>query len=129
MGPRFLIDTSTIIDFLTGNLPANGASWLIEKVNSQEHCICPIVQIEVLGYKGGKEDLQTAEAFIAGSCSLPIDDRVVAHTILIRKKKKIKLPDAIIAATAVAHNLKVVSRNEKDFEGLDGVEVINLHKL
>jgi len=60
---------------------------------------------------------------------MAIDEEIVAQAILIRRQKKIKLPDAVIAATSVVNNLTIVSRNEKDFKGLKGVKVINLHKL
>ncbi|SEQ31753.1 PIN domain-containing protein [Neolewinella agarilytica] len=103
MGPQFLIDSNVIIEFLIGNLPSQGVSWLIEKVNNQEHCISPINQIEVLGYNGEPDEMQRAELFINGSKSIPIDSQVVANTILIKRKKKIKLPDAVIAATAITH--------------------------
>lgn len=129
MGPRFLIDSNTIIDFLIGNLPPEGVQWLIKKVNLEEHCVSPIVQIEVLGYNGAVNEIRKAEAFINGSRSIAIDEKIIASAILIRRQKRIKLPDAIIAATALVHGLKIVSRNEKDFKGLEGVEVINLHNL
>ncbi|WP_273445408.1 type II toxin-antitoxin system VapC family toxin [Neolewinella agarilytica] len=129
MGPQFLIDSNVIIEFLIGNLPSQGVSWLIEKVNNQEHCISPINQIEVLGYNGEPDEMQRAELFINGSKSIPIDSQVVANTILIKRKKKIKLPDAVIAATAITHGLTIVTRNEKDFKDIDGIKTINLHSL
>jgi len=38
-------------------------------------------------------------------------------SVEIRRKKKLKLPDAIIAATAAHHGLILVTRNIKDFKG------------
>ena len=38
---------------------------------------------------------------------------------------KIKLPDAIIAATALVHNLTLLTRNEKDFSKISNVEITN----
>ncbi len=38
-------------------------------------------------------------------------------SVEIRRKKKMKLPDAIIAASAVHHGLILVTRNIKDFKG------------
>ena len=43
----------------------------------------------------------------------------------IRKKQKIKLPDAIIAATALVYELSLVSRNVSDFKNIDGLQLIN----
>ena len=39
---------------------------------------------------------------------LIIDDNVVDTTIVLRKNRKIKLPDAIIAATALVHNMTLL---------------------
>jgi predicted nucleic acid-binding protein len=41
-----------------------------------------------------------------------------------RKGKKLKVADGMIAATALVHDLTIVTRNEKDFAGL-GANVIN----
>ena len=39
-----------------------------------------------------------------------------------------KLPDAIIAATALAHGLPLLTRNVSDFQALAGLAVLNLHE-
>lgn len=47
----------------------------------------------------------------------------------LRKNKKNKTPDAIIAATALAHNFTIITNNEKDFKNIEGLKVINPHKI
>ena len=47
------------------------------------------------------------------------------QTILIRKSNKIKLPDAIIAATAIVYNLTLVTRNIDDFKNISGLKIFN----
>lgn len=56
---------------------------------------------------------------------LPIEESVVQKVIEIRQLRKIKLPDAIIAATAPVHGCIVVSRNNSDFKGIDALEVLD----
>lgn len=129
MGPGFLIDTNVIIEFIGGVLPGKGVSWLINEINKGNHCFSPINQIELLVFNGDPDDLAKIQTLIDGSVIMAIDEEIVAQAILIRRQKKIKLPDAVIAATSVVNNLTIVSRNEKDFKGLKGVKVINLHKL
>jgi len=129
MGKKFLIDTNVVIDFLMNRLPPEGAQWFIEKVNNREHCLSPINQIELLGFNGDPKELARVSKFIAGTVVIPIEEKVIAQTILVRRPRKIKLPDAIIAATAVVHELKIISRNEKDFRNIQGVEFLNLHSL
>jgi predicted nucleic acid-binding protein len=53
----------------------------------------------------------------------------VSRTIEIRKAYRIKLPDAIIAATALVNDYTLVSRNLGDFEKIEGLTVIDPHSL
>ena len=57
-----------------------------------------------------------------------LTQEIVKQTITLRKIVKIKLPDAIIAATAMVHNLVLISRNTKDFENIKGLELLNPHE-
>ena len=71
--------------------------------------------------------MQTLEAFVASSIVLPLSDTVVQKTIELRKTHKIKLPDAVIDATAIVYDLTIITRNISDFEKIPGLEVINSH--
>jgi len=60
----------------------------------------------------------------------PLDDVVTAKTINLRRVyKKLKLGDAIIAATALAYNFNLVTRNTKDFKNIEGLEFVNPYEL
>ena len=50
---------------------------------------------------------------------LTLVDKIVEETIQIKQTKKIKLPDAIIAATALHHNMELITNNSKDFKGIN----------
>ena len=54
---------------------------------------------------------------------------LLQNTIDIRQNYKIKLPDAIIAATALTYGLILISRNTKDFKGIEGLQLIDPYKL
>ncbi|MVN21709.1 PIN domain-containing protein [Mucilaginibacter arboris] len=45
------------------------------------------------------------------------------------KGKKIKTPDAIIAATALAYDYTLITNNEKDFFAIAGLRIVNPAKL
>ncbi|HRI59488.1 MAG TPA: PIN domain-containing protein [Saprospiraceae bacterium] len=54
-----------------------------------------------------------------------LTDDIANQTISIRKSVKIKLPDAVIAATALIHGLELISRNEADFKKIPGLVLVN----
>ncbi|MDZ7608798.1 MAG: type II toxin-antitoxin system VapC family toxin [Cyclobacteriaceae bacterium] len=91
--------------------------------------ISVITQIELLCWKtdAGKE--QMVKDFITDSNIHYIISEITAHTVDIRRNKKIKTPDAIIAATALAHGFTLLSNNDKDFIGIKGLKYINPYQL
>ena len=129
MGTRYLIDTNAIIEFLGGVLPDTGNAALQAIVDVDTHHLSVINQIELLGFNGPPDEMEVLEAFVAASTVLALSEAIVRKTIEIRKNYRVKLPDAIIAATALIHDLTVITRNTSDFDGIDGVEVLNLHDL
>lgn len=54
---------------------------------------------------------------------VPIDGLIVEAAAQIRRETRLKLPDAVILATARVLDLPLVTRNTKDFEGRDGVVI------
>lgn len=54
-------------------------------------------------------------------------DRAVAETAgRVAREFGLRLPDALIAATAVEHDLGLVTRNSKDFAGVRGLRIRNI---
>lgn len=125
MGPSYLIDTNVVIDLIGGKLPESGGKWLDNLFVTHECYLSIINKIELLGFSGPSSELDTLRAFVNDITVLPMTDTVADKAIEIRSKKKMKLPDAIVAATAVVHNLAVISRNTKDFTSIEGLEVVN----
>ena len=56
---------------------------------------------------------------------MPLDEPTVQQTIRLRQQLRIKLPDAIIAATALTHGLPLLTRNTSDFGAVPGMLVLN----
>ncbi|WP_257666684.1 PIN domain-containing protein [Parapedobacter tibetensis] len=62
---------------------------------------------------------------MANSAIIGVDEHVISETIRIRKTHKIKLPDALIAATAIVNNLTLIADNDKDFLMVSALKYIN----
>jgi predicted nucleic acid-binding protein len=75
----------------------------------------------------GKEQL--VKEFIADSTMFNISTEVISKCVNIRRHKKIKTPDAVIAATALAHEMTLITNNEKDFNNIEGLKIINPFKI
>lgn len=67
--------------------------------------------------------------FIALADVIEINKAIINQTISLRKARRIKLPDAIIAATAIVHNLTLISHNTKDFVNITGLIIFDPYKL
>lgn len=109
-----------------GNKLPGKAKNLIAQVIDEEINLSVINKIELLGFSKVEQDLID---FVACSNIHQMADVIVDKTIEVRSLYKIKLPDAIIAATALANGLTLVSRNTKDFKNIQGLEVIDPYGL
>lgn len=125
MGERYLLDTNILIYLQKGISDPQAITFLSQAIAANPK-ISIITEIEVLGFKfGSVADLQKMEDLIADTVVLPLDRAVALKTIFIRRTHKIKLPDAIIAATALVHGLALITRNTSDFSSIDNLSVIN----
>jgi predicted nucleic acid-binding protein len=124
MGQRYLIDTNVIIGILNGAIPKKNALKLAKIIDTY-FLVSTIVNIESLGYYSIKpDDKIRISRFLSKATTFYIDKKIQEKAIEIRQNKKMKLGDSIIAATALIHNLTIVTRNETDFWGL-GLTIYN----
>ena len=124
MGQGYLLDTNTIVDYCGGKLP-EVAMLQMHQIVDKGFSVSPVVKIEVLGFSGTPTDMQKLEGLINLAGMLYINDEVINTSINLRKSKKIKLGDAIIAATAIANGRDLITRNTKDFNNISGLTVID----
>jgi predicted nucleic acid-binding protein len=125
MGTDFLIDTNSLIDFQNKVMPQNGLDYVANAIDAN-FIISFVTYIEFLGYVHASKAL---EDFISLAEIIGINKSIMDQAILIRKSSKIRLPDAIIAATAIVHNLTLISRNTKDFIHINGLQLINPYDI
>lgn len=125
MGQRYLIDTNAIIDAQMGKLPEKGIQFLATAIN-EDFTVSFITYIEVLGYQ---DVPQSTQDFMTLANVVEINKAIIDCCISLRKLKRIKLPDAIIAATAIVYDLTLLTRNTKDFQSIDGLACVNPHEL
>lgn len=106
---KVLFDTNILIDYLNGVPDAEQ-----EIGRYREKAISLITWMEVMA--GVTEhDEPLIKAFLSQFELLPIDRNVSAEAVNIRRSRRIKLPDAIVLASARVQNRILITRNTKDF--------------
>lgn len=100
-------------------------AYLLDQVD-QVHASA-ITKIEVIGfYKLSNSEKEEFDQFFGAITTLPITEAIIAEAIRLRQQRRRSLGDSIIAATALLHNLPVLTNNVADFADIDGLQVIAL---
>ena len=87
--------------------------------------ISVISYMEAKGFQfKNKHEATIIEAVCDNLIKVQLTDDVIEKVIDLRKKFKIKLPDAIILASAIENNLKLVTRNIQDFKAAANTNIL-----
>jgi predicted nucleic acid-binding protein len=104
-----LLDTNILIDYLNGVPQAKK-----ELARYRERAISVVTWMEVM--VGVQPEVEVAtRTFLSGFRRIGVDDAVALRAVELRRAYRVKLPDAIIWASAQCHGLLLVTRNIKDF--------------
>nr|VFK42609.1 MAG: hypothetical protein BECKTC1821E_GA0114239_102013 [Candidatus Kentron sp. TC] len=95
-------------------------------IDGQEAMVFAVSRVEVLGYhKLTSQHHRKLEELFRSLPVLPVSDPIIERAISLRQQRRMSLGDALIAATALAHDLKLVTANIHDFDWIEGLEVVN----
>lgn len=121
-GNRYLLDSNVIICI------SKGDAELVRIIDTATNyfAVSVITYMEVLGYNFQNQcELEMVQEIFNLMDLLYLDEAVADRAIDIRKIKKIKLPDAIIAATALELELTLITANYHDFKNLPQLKLLN----
>jgi predicted nucleic acid-binding protein len=129
MEKEYLIDTNTFIEYLGETLPEKSLKAL-DKIIDSRFYISVINRIELLGFSNiSITEEEKINDFIEYSYEIDLSGIIADKTIELRKQYKIKLPDAVIAASAIIYDLTLLTRNIKDFVSINELKIQNSHEL
>lgn len=121
----WLLDSNAVMGYLNQDSTL-GFIEQFEQALVEGAAISVITTIEVLGWRGHDAASRlSAEKLLGCMDEISLSTGVVQQTISLRTLYSIKLPDAVIAATALTSDLKLMTRNLADFERVAGLRVIN----
>lgn len=123
-GMQYLFDSNILIYHLNGSLNNRGSELLEEGLSGNGACSI-ISKIELLGFQQPEVAETQARELLADLLEISLSSEIAEQTVQIRKARKVKLPDAIIAATALTNGLTLVTRNSGDFSQVNGLLLIN----
>ena len=116
-----LIDSNIII---YAAQPTNEA--LRQFISEHAPHISAVSYVEVLGYHRLTETERLYfEEFFATAPFLPLSQVVLENAIKLRQIRRMSLGDALVAGTALAHGLTLVTRNVDDFKWIAGLSLLN----
>ncbi len=118
-GNKFLLDTNIVLYLLGGNKQL--AAFLMRA----DVYISIITEIELLAFPGIKaSEMTRINQFLQTITIVPLRQDIKETTIDVRRNAKLKLPDSIIAATAKALALPLIT-SDKGFERVDGIILLD----
>ncbi len=110
---KALFDTNILVDYLSAVPEARA-----ELQRYTEKAVSIITWMEVM--VGADRDLEAAtRGFLSGFDLIDVNERIAERAVRLRRDHRIKLPDAIIWATAQVNAMLLVTRNTRDFPAND----------
>jgi predicted nucleic acid-binding protein len=124
MGISYLWDTNTVIYYLQQQFPLEAEKFIDRLTKDSFPCISAITEIELLCWRTSNEnDLELLRSFVNDAVVIELEKPIKLKTAEIRRLHRLKLPDAIIAATALVYDLELLTHNTKDFIDIEHLRI------
>lgn len=116
---KALFDTNILIDYLNGIEPAR-----MEIERAGQRFISIVTWMEVLAGSHDADEGGVIDMFLRDFVVLEVTRRIARDAVEIRRTRRLRLPDAIVWASARSESAVLVTRNTKDFaKGQSGVRI------
>lgn len=116
-----LADSNLIIYAASGKYPD-----LVEWFAENKPVVSAVSLVEVLGYhKLKSEEKEVLENLFAELSVVYPSVEIFLKAIELRQQRNVSVGDALIAATALFHNLTLATHNVSDFDWVEGLEVVD----
>lgn len=121
---QYLIDNNIISGYFSG-IYSNEAMRFVSRIIDNTPVVSVITQIEALSWiTNDKSKEEIVKSFISDSHIISLNQEIVEECIKIRRSRKIRTPDAIIAATAIVNNLLLLS-TDNGLKNIPDLKIVN----
>jgi toxin FitB len=111
-----LLDSDVFIDHLRGHRRLE-----VGKGDAAYYSV--VTRCELFAGRSAIEEV--IDRLLGSHNEIGVDRRIAEDAGRLRRSHPIRTPDALIAATALAHGLTLWTRNVRDFAGIRGLAVVN----
>ena len=120
-----VIDTNVLLCHLDGRAPVVGLLDRLDRLGEPLR-ISIVSRIEVLGHPRVVGALDaTIPRFLDRFILVSLTNAVVERTIAVRRSAHLKLPDAVIAATALEAGETLITHDRRGFSGVAGLRLLD----
>ena len=122
---RYLLDTNIFIYYFNGDPVVQP---IVEDILSGNISgfYCPVSWVELLCYPAlTEEEAEQIRAFLRSLTCVALAESILDQAAQIRRDYRTALPDALIAACALAMTSTLVTRNIQDFQQIHGLSIVN----
>jgi toxin FitB len=110
---RILLDSDVLVDHLRGRRPLTAGR--------DELHVSAVTRAELFSGRGSEE--RRIRRLLEPMTDIPVDTAIAERAGRLMRATGRRLPDALIAATALEHRLTLVTRNIRDFQGIRGLRL------
>jgi predicted nucleic acid-binding protein len=111
---ELLVDTDVFVDHIRGASPL--------KVGLHRLSYSVVTRCELFAGRSAQEE--SLRLLLSPFAELPVDRAIAERAGRIRRATDIRTPDALIAATAIEHDLGLVTRNAADFSRVAKLKLV-----
>jgi len=108
-----LVDTDVLIDHLRGVRRFEPGTDVVR--------YSVVTRAELYAGRGTEE--ARVDTLLAALVELPVGRSIAERAGRLRRERGLRLPDALIAATALEFDLRLMTRNRRDFESVEGLSL------
>jgi hypothetical protein len=121
-----IVDTDILIDVARGDSDATNCLLQLEQISPL--AISVVTQMELLVGCRNKKELQSLETFLNRYSILSLTGQISGHAVSLLQQYFLShgllIADGLIAATALVHNEAFMTKNQRDFRFIAGLNLL-----